>query len=124
MAAVFALFPKQVASILTDKPDIIAATVPVIIVAAVFQISDGIQAVGAGALRGTGDTKFAFVANVVGHWFVGIPIALWLGFAAGYGVVGLWWGLCAGLSAVAVLLFVRFRRISSREIRPLAPSDG
>lgn len=121
MAMIFAIFPRQVASLLTNKPEVIAAATPVLIVAAVFQISDGIQAVGAGVLRGAGDTRFAFIANVVGHWLVGMPIALWLGFRAGYGVIGLWWGLCAGLSAVAVLLFVRFRRISAREIRPLHP---
>jgi MATE family multidrug resistance protein len=122
MAVAFALFPEKVATLLTNKPEVIAAAAPVLIVAAFFQISDGIQAVGAGVLRGAGDTRFAFAANVVGHWLVGMPIALWLGFGAGYGVIGLWWGLCAGLSAVALLLFLRFRRISSRAIRPLAPT--
>lgn len=119
MAMVFAFFPRQVAALLTDEPEVIAAAAPVLIVAAFFQISDGIQAVGAGVLRGAGDTRFAFVANVVGHWVVGMPIALWLGFGMEYGVIGLWWGLFAGLSAVGLLLFVRFRKISSREIRPL-----
>jgi len=118
-AMVFALFPRQVASLLSNKPEVIAAAAPVLIVAAFFQISDGIQAVGAGVLRGAGDTRFAFVANLIGHWFVGLPVALWLGFRAGFGVIGLWWGLFAGLSAVALLLFVRFRRISARGIRPL-----
>jgi multidrug resistance protein, MATE family len=119
MAAVFAIFPRQVASLLTNQPEVIAAAAPVLVVAAFFQISDGIQAVGAGVLRGAGDTRFAFVANVVGHWLVGMPIALWLGFGVGFGIIGLWWGLFAGLSAVGLLLFVRFRRISAHEIQPL-----
>ena len=50
-------------------------------IAALFQLFDGVQAVAAGALRGAGDVRFPFVANVVAHWFVGFPIALTLGFA-------------------------------------------
>jgi MATE family multidrug resistance protein len=52
---------------------------------------------------------------------VGLPIALVLGFSFHRGIFGLWWGLCAGLSAVAVTLFSRFLRMSSREIVPLEP---
>jgi len=85
----------------------------------VFQISDGVQAVGAGVLRGAGDTRFAFLANLVGHYAVGLPVAVALGLFAGRGVIGLWWGLCAGLTAVAVALLSRFLRLSSREIAPL-----
>ena len=98
----------------------IAAAIPLLGVAAVFQISDGIQGIGAGVLRGAGDTRFAFGANLVGHYLIGLPIALALGFWAGRGVVGLWWGLCAGLSAVALGLFTRFVRMSKRPIVPLA----
>ena len=118
-ALLFWLFPRPLASLMTNQPLVLAAAVPLLAVAAVFQISDGIQGVGAGVLRGAGDTRFAFYANVVGHWLVGLPVALFLGFRLGYGVVGLWWGLCVGLTAVAALLYVRFLRISSREIRPL-----
>jgi multidrug resistance protein, MATE family len=70
-------------------------------------------------LRGAGDTRFAFLANIVGHWVIGLPIALLLGFRAGFGIVGLWWGLCAGLTAVAAMLFIRFLLLSSKPIRPL-----
>jgi len=88
-------------------------------VCAVFQISDGIQAVGAGVLRGAGDTRFAFLANLFGHYLVGLPVAILLGLHLGLGVIGLWWGLCAGLTAVAVALLTRFLRLSAREIVPL-----
>ena len=89
------------------------------LVAAVFQLSDGVQAVGAGVLRGAADTKYTFYANMFGHWLIGLPIALWLGFSRGLGITGLWWGLCVGLTIVAVLLFVRFERLSRTAIAPL-----
>lgn len=84
-----------------------------------FQISDGIQAVGAGVLRGAGDTRFVFLANLAGHYAIGLPASIALCFALGWGVVGLWWGLCTGLSAVAVGLFARFWFLSQRALRPL-----
>ena len=110
----FWLFPGALARLLSDQPEVIAATVPLLAVAAAFQIVDGVQAVGAGVLRGAGDTQASLVANLVGHWAVGLPVALWLGYQRGMGVIGLWWGLCAGLSAVAVALLVRFVRLSAR----------
>ena len=119
-ALAFAFFPRAIARLVTDQENVILASLPLMVVAAVFQLSDGIQAVGAGVLRGAGDTKFAFYANIVGHWLVGLPVALYLGFHAGLGIVGLWWGLCAGLTVVAVLLFVRFERLSRNVIAPVA----
>lgn len=119
-ALAFWIFPRQLAALMSNKPDVLAAAIPLILVAAVFQISDGTQSVGAGVLRGAADTRFAFLANLVGHWLIGLPVALLLGFYLRQGIVGLWWGLCAGLTAVAALLFVRFLRLSSRPITPLA----
>ncbi|HEX2836119.1 MAG TPA: MATE family efflux transporter [Thermoanaerobaculia bacterium] len=121
----FAIAPRPIIRLVTDQQDVILASIPLMLVAAVFQLSDGVQAVGAGVLRGAGDTKYAFVANIFGHWCVGLPIALLLGFHYDMGIVGLWWGLCAGLTVVAVLLFLRFEKISARGIVPIenaAPS--
>lgn len=118
-ALAFALFPRAIARLVTDQENVIVAALPLMVVAAVFQLSDGVQAVGAGVLRGAGDTKFAFYANIVGHWVVGLPVALLLGFRAGLGIVGLWWGLCAGLTVVAALLFVRFEKLSRTAIAPV-----
>jgi MATE family multidrug resistance protein len=118
-AATFAIFPRAVASLVTNQRAVITAAVPVLLVAAVFQLSDGLQAIGAGILRGAGDTTFPLVSNLVGHWLVGLPIALYLGFHRDMGIVGLWWGLCAGLTAVAILLLFRFNRLSKTEIVPI-----
>jgi len=125
-AIAFAFFPRPIARLITDQPDVIAVAAPLFLVAAVFQLSDGIQAVGGGTLRGAGDTKYTFYANLAGHWVIGLPTALYLGFQRHLGIVGLWWGLCAGLTVVAVLLFLRFERLSRGEIEPIAivPSAG
>lgn len=119
MGAAFALWPRSIARIVTDQPEVIAAAAPLMLVAAVFQLSDGVQATGSGVLRGAGDTKFAFWANVAGHWLIGFPIALYLGFQRDMGIVGLWWGLCVGLTVVAAMLFARFEKLSRTEIAPI-----
>ena len=49
-----------------------------------------------------GDARLPFLANVIGHWAIGLPIAIWLGSFRGLGIVGYWWGLSAGLTTVAV----------------------
>jgi MATE family multidrug resistance protein len=85
-------------------------------IAAVFSVADGVQTVAAGALRGAGDTRAAFVLNLVAHWGIGLPVALLLGLVWGLGARGLWWGLTAGLVAVAIGLVVRFEQ---RVRRPL-----
>lgn len=118
-ALMFVLLPARLAALLTDQQSVILASIPILGVAAFFQVSDGVQAVGSGVLRGAGDTRFPFLANLAGHWLVGLPIAIYLGFYLEQGVVGIWWGLAAGLTAVAIFLFIRFERRSMRPIRPL-----
>lgn len=119
-ALAFLTIPRPLARLITNQENVIAAAIPLFLVAAFFQLSDGIQAVGGGVLRGAGDTKFTFYANIVGHWLFGVPIALYLGFERELGIVGLWWGLCVGLTIVAVMLFVRFERLSRELIAPIA----
>ncbi len=119
-ALAFFLFPGAIARLMTDDPAVVAVAVPLLRVAAVFQISDGVQGVGAGVLRGAGETGFTFAANMAGHWALGFPAAVLLGLVLGHGVTGLWWGFVIGLSAVGAALLVRFLRVSSREIVPLA----
>ncbi|WP_257451228.1 MATE family efflux transporter [Archangium lipolyticum] len=115
----FALFPRPLAHLMGTPPEVMSLVVPMLMVCAVFQISDGVQGVGAGVLRGAGETRFTFVANMVGHYVVGLPVALLLGFGMKLGVVGIWWGLCAGLTCVALALFWRFNRQSAGTLRPL-----
>lgn len=107
----FHLAPNLIAGWFSNDPAILAITTSLLSVAAVFQLSDGIQVVATGALRGAGDTRTPMVANLVGHWVLGLPLGYWLCFVVGWGVVGLWSGLSLGLIAVsAVLLTVWSRR--------------
>jgi MATE family multidrug resistance protein len=124
MAVLLLLFPHGIARAFTTDAGVIAQCVTLLGVAAVFQLADGVQAVGAGVLRGAGDTRFLGGANIVGHYVVGVPVALFLAFRLDLGITGLWWGLCAGLFAVAGALLTRFLWISGRPIVPLAQEHG
>jgi multidrug resistance protein, MATE family len=115
----FIVFPHAMASLMSDDAAVIQTVMALFVVVAVFQISDGLQAVGAGALRGTGDTTFTFWANMIGHWVIGLPVAYLLGVRGPFGVVGLWWGLSAGLTVVAVALVLRFNRTTRVRIARL-----
>lgn len=117
---VFLAWPRTMAGLMSADAGVVDTVVALFVVVAVFQISDGVQAVGAGALRGTGDTTFTFWANIVGHWTIGLPIAYLLGVRGSFGVVGLWWGLSAGLTAVALALVLRFNRTTRTSIARLA----
>ncbi len=116
-AFVFLALPRPLARILTDEGAVIEAVVPLLAVAAAFQISDGVQAVSAGVLRGAGDTLVPLLSNLAGHYVIGIPVGAGLAFAAGWGATGLWWGLSAGLTAVAAALTVRFVLLTRRPVR-------
>ncbi len=115
-AMLFLLVPGRLAAIYTS--DVAAATLAaaLIPVAGVFQLFDGMQAVAAGVLRGAGDTRVPLLINLGGFWVAGIPLSLALGFNAGLGPVGLWWGLAAGLAVVALVLVLRVRALLSKPI--------
>lgn len=119
-AVVLAVFAGPIARVLSDRPEVLAAAVPLVQIAAFFQLSDGLQVTGAGALRGIGDTRFIQWANLFGHYLVGLPLAVWLAFHGGLAERGLWWGLSAGLTAVAVPLVWRFHRRSQGPLARVA----
>jgi MATE family multidrug resistance protein len=85
-------------------------------VAAIFQIVDGMQTVGSGCLRGLKDTRVPMMAAAFGYWAIGFPTGYTLAFHFGLGARGLWWGLAAGLASVALLMTLRFHRLSLRRV--------
>lgn len=112
----FTLAPEWLVRRFTVDPEVVRLGVPLMAVASFFQFFDGMQAVAGGALRGAGDVRFAFLANLGCHWLIGLPISLWLGFRMGWEIRGLWVGLCTGLIAVALTMTARFFRVSGRPI--------
>jgi MATE family multidrug resistance protein len=111
IAAVFFLtVPGRIARIYTPNPGVIAAAVPLLLIAAGFQFFDGIQITASGALRGAGNTSTGLWTQLVCYWVVGMPLGLWLGFREHMGAAGLWWGLLVALTGAAVVLVAAWRR--------------
>jgi MATE family multidrug resistance protein len=115
-ALTFMVAAEPLVRIFTTDDAIVAVGVKLVRIASLFQLFDGVQGVAAGALRGAGDVRFPFVANVAAHWFVGFPVALILGFGLGWGAPGLWWGLTAGLVLISIALAWRFVQITRTKI--------
>ena len=112
-AAVLVVAPGTLAGFYIDpalpaNAEATTTAISLLAIAAVFQVSDGMQSAAAGALRGLGDTRVPFVLAAVSYWGVGFPAAWWLTARAGAGAVGAWWGLAGGLMLVATLLTGRF----------------
>ena len=106
-AVLFLSLPALLARQFTTEMGVAAVAAALIPVAGMFQLFDGIQVVCSGVLRGVADTVRPMVYNVLGFWVFGLPLSLWLGFRREMGPVGLWWGLAAGLGAVAAMLLAR-----------------
>ena len=77
--------------------------------AAFFQVSDGVQVVGMGALRGIEDVRIPTLIAVTAYWLIGLPAGYVLAFTLDFGANGIWYGLLIGLTLAAVALFYRFR---------------
>ena len=103
-ATLLALAPRWLVTLFTRDPEVIRIGVGLLLVAAVFQLFDGMQAVATGALRGLGNTHTPMLVNLVGHWLMGLPIAYVLCFNRGLGAQGLWIGLASGLIVTGAVL--------------------
>jgi MATE family multidrug resistance protein len=101
---------------LLDNQEVIVIASQLLLVAAVFQISDGIQVVVLGALRGLQDVKIPMYITFVAYWIVGFPISYYLGIYTNLKAVGVWIGLLAGLTAAALFLYLRFNFLTKKRI--------
>jgi MATE family multidrug resistance protein len=100
-----------------DNQEVIAISAKLLLVAAVFQISDGIQVVVLGALRGLQDVKIPMYITFVAYWVVGFPISFYLGEHTGLKATGVWIGLLAGLTAAALFLYLRFHYLTKKLLK-------
>jgi len=100
--------PDLITSIYTQNEAVQSVAISLLYMAAIFQISDGLQVSGYGALRGLKDTKIPMFVNLIAYWIIGLPLGYYLGIIRNVGPQGLWMGLIAGLSVAAILHNLRF----------------
>lgn len=112
--------PRVLLGGFTEDSQVIDVGAKILVLVAIFQIADGTQVSTTGALRGLGNTRSAMVANLIGHYPIGLALGLVLCFSFHFGVVGIWTGLAAGLIAVGTLLICAWRR-ETHDLSRLAP---
>jgi MATE family multidrug resistance protein len=115
-SAIYLLFPHAIASSFTTDRAVIAATIPLLFVAAIFQFFDGLQITATGALRGAGNTHAGLIVQIIGYWIIGLPIGYLFAFRLHYGAVGLWLGLCAGLIVAGLTLTTIWHRTTKKQL--------
>jgi MATE family multidrug resistance protein len=108
------LFPRAVGRAFTADAAVIDAAVPLLAIAAVFQLFDGAQAAAMGALRGAGDTRSPMLCHLIAYWAVGLPVGYALCFGSGRGASGMWTGLCLAVFLVAAAQTWIWSRKSAR----------
>ena len=101
----FVLIPEWLIGLFSTDPSVLSVGTSLLLLAAIFQLFDGIQGVITGTLRGLGDTRTPMTVNLIAHWLFGLPISYVLCFVVGWGVWGLWIGLSLGLIITGVILF-------------------
>jgi MATE family multidrug resistance protein len=107
---VFVSIPKLIARLFTPDPAVIQVGAQLLLVAAAFQLFDGLQTVATGALRGAADTRTPMLANFVAYWLMGLPAGYVLCFRLGWGAVGIWIGLCGGLMIIGSALLIAWHK--------------
>lgn len=109
-ASLFVMLRFYLPTLYIEEMAVIKMASSLLLIAAFFQLSDGIQVVGFGSLRGMGDVVIPSLAVFVAYYIIGLPFGYWLTFYMKVGIEGVWYGLCTGLFFVSVFLFWRFRR--------------
>ena len=106
----FIILNKFFPSLYIENIKVIEVASNLLIIAALFQISDGIQAIGVGILRGLTDVKIPLFITFVAYWVFAVPLGYIFGFKLRFGVIGIWSALLIGLTIAAILFFVRFNK--------------
>lgn len=113
-AVIFSVFRYQLPVFFNKNESVIQLAALLLLYAAIFQISDSTQAIGAGLLRGIKDVKVPTVLVVIAYWIIGIPVGYSLAFHFKMGAPGMWLGLITGLTLASVFFFVRFLRMTKQ----------
>jgi multidrug resistance protein, MATE family len=110
----FVIWRHELPLFYINDVDVISMAAPLLIIAGLFQLSDGMQVVCAGALRGLQDVKIPSLMIFVSYWIIGLPLGYWLGFSFGLGANGIWIGLLIGLTITASAMFLRFHLLTKK----------
>ena len=113
----FIVFKDFLPLIFTDNLEVIKIASSLLIIAGLFQLSDGIQAVVLGALRGLQDVNVPSGLTFIAYWIIGFPVSYYLGTKAGFGTFGIWIGLLVALTSSALMLFIRFNYLTNKLIK-------
>lgn len=113
----FIVFKDFLPLIFTDNLEVIKIASSLLVIAGLFQLSDGLQAVILGALRGLQDVNIPSGLTFIAYWVIGFPISYYLGTKAGFGTFGIWIGLLVALTSSALLLFIRFNYLTNKLIK-------
>ncbi|MGY2796331.1 multidrug resistance protein, MATE family [Ewingella americana] len=117
-ASLSVIFREQIAALYNDSPEVVALASSLMLLAAVYQISDAIQVIGTGVLRGYKDTRSIFYITFVAYWVLGLPIGYTLGLTdwvvPRMGPSGFWWGFIIGLTFAAAMVSLRIRWIQNQ----------
>ena len=116
-AFVFIVFRDILPTFYVDDYEVISLASSLLIIAGLFQLSDGVQAVGLGVLRGIRDTKTPTLVTFISYWVIAIPLSYYLGIISGYGLFGVWIGLSVGLTIAAVFHVLRFNYLTSAKLQ-------
>ncbi|HEX8548555.1 MAG TPA: MATE family efflux transporter [Cytophagaceae bacterium] len=112
-AVFFIVFRHDLPKFYIDDEEIYKISASLLLIAAFFQLSDGLQVVALGILRGMGNVKLPTTIALFSYWGIALPLGYFLSFKMGYGVEGIWYGLLLGLSLSAGLLLILFFKKSS-----------
>ena len=115
-ALLFITFKNVLPEIYIDNESVVNTAASLLLIAGLFQLSDGVQVVVLGALRGLQDVRIPTYITFIAYWIVGFPICYILGKELGLGSQGIWVGLLAGLTVSAVLLLLRFNYLTNKLI--------
>ena len=117
-AVLFFAFRFFLPTLYIDDPEVVALSASLLIIAGFFQLSDGVQVVGLGVLRGLEDVKVPTLVTLMAYWVLGLPLGYVMAFEFGWAEKGVWIGLLTGLTITAVMLFYRFHQLSKKKISP------
>lgn len=116
---VFIVGKNFLPSLYIDDPAVLAAAVPLMVIAGFFQLSDGMQVVCAGVLRGLQDVKIPSIMIFIAYWVIALPLGYWLAFKQGFGATGIWLGLLIGLTLTAGAMVWRFIYLAKKPMGPI-----